>query len=447
MSLNKFLKVDQETNKSYPFNILIYPNITYSKNLEQDSYVVVTHNIIKELNKIRNDLFFTIISPKHIQSLDFHNTKQIYYDYPSYPNTMRIDFRTKELLKQLDWKNNHYDIIFSELPEHSLQLQNLLYNVTNIQPNMIGYTHWTEFPEITDYSKTVMPINFLGLLEMDKCGINTDAQKQLILKNAKTFFNEKIISKLDDILSPMYLGWEVPNYEKKSNSEKVIVFNHRPHKYKSYDWFLRQMDELWNKRKDFKVWVPLSNTNDREYIFNDKFDRFGYFSELSGCYVGVCGKQKYAGWSVSATDGMSVGVPYLFYDDGYYHELAGDAGIYFKTDDEFISNMNKILDSNEFQLEKSKQSVERFENNTWEKNIKQFDSMIDLSINKLKKLSEPTESYMKILNFIKAKGVTNKKEILDYMNWGVRISFTPYRNRLRTEDNITFTENKYIYNN
>ena len=35
------------------------------------------------------------------------------------------------------------------------------------------------------------------------------------------------------------------------------------------------------------------------------------------------------------------------------------------------------------------------------------------------------------------------QEILDYLGWGVRISFSGYRNRLRTEDTIRFTKNRY----
>jgi len=31
------------------------------------------------------------------------------------------------------------------------------------------------------------------------------------------------------------------------------------------------------------------------------------------------------------------------------------------------------------------------------------------------------------------------------MNWGVRISFSTYRNRLRNEQNIVLTKNRYEY--
>ena len=168
-------------------------------------------------------------------------------------------------------------------------------------------------------------------------------QKDLILKNAKKHFNDDVITKLDKILEPQYLGWEIPKYDKQTTDKKIIVFNHRAHTYKNYPWFLKQMDKLWEQRQDFEVWVPLADsTEGREYLTNDRYERDGYFSKLSSCYIGICGKQNYAGWAISATDGMSVGVPYLFLDDGYYHELAGDAGYYFKTDLDFQKSLNHL---------------------------------------------------------------------------------------------------------
>ena len=443
--MNIFQFTDVEDNdKEYKYKILVYPNITFLKDLEKDSYVVVLGNIIRELNKIRDDLFFTIISPSYINSLNFENTEQIIAPQVSYPNSMRMAFPFKEVFSNLKWKENDYDIVYSHLPEHTGNLKNLLYNSTNISPAFIGYTHWTEFKEITNYEYQVgLAYNIVGLLQMSKCGINTQAQKNLVLKNAKEYFNDDVVSKLDKILQPQYLGWEIPKYEKQTTDKNIIVYNHRPHTYKNYPWFLEQMNKLWEQRKDFEVWVPLAESREREYITNEKFDRVGYFSKLSSCLVGVCCRQKYEGWAVSATDGMSVGVPYLFSDDGSYHELADEAGIYYKDEKDFSDKINKVLDDKEFRKEYSDKSTNIFEISVWSEAIHQFNNMINETIDNLPMLKEDTESYKKVVDFIHKKKSVTKKEILDYLGWGVRISFSGYRNRLRNEPTIRFTKNRY----
>ena len=436
--INKFI---ESNDKEYGYNILVYPNITYQKDLEKDSYVVVLCNIIRELNKIRDDIYWTIISPRQIDSLDFDNTEQIILPLPSYPNAMRTHFDFKTIIREIDWKKKHYDIVYTHLPEHALQLKNLLYNNTNINPSFIGYTHWTEFPEITNYEMTMMDVNLLGILEMERCGINTQGQKNLIIKNAKTHFNDDVVNKLDEILKPQYLGWEIPKYDKQSSDKKIIVYNHRPHTYKNWPWVLKQMDKLWEQRQDFELWVPLADTTEREYMTNDKYDRVGYFSKLSSCYVGICAKQKYGGWAISATDGMSVGVPYMFSDDDYYHELAGDSGIYYK-EDVFVDKLNNLLNTPDVRDEWSEKSLDRFEQGKWETAINQFDNMLNETISNLPTIGE-TDSYKRILDFIHKKKSVSKADILDYLNWGVRISFTSYRNRLRNEKTIKFTKDRY----
>lgn len=436
-------------DKEYKYKILVYPNITYQKDLEKDSYIVVIRNIIQNLSVVRDDIFWTLILPTRVQSLMLDNVEQIYYSYPSYPNSMRCHFDFEKLSKLIEWKTCDYDIVYSHLPEHTLQLKNLFYNTTNINPIFIGYTHWTEFPEITNYSETLMDVNLLGLYSMIFCGVNTIGQKNLILKNAKLHFNDAFVKKLDEIIQPQYLGWEIPDYNKTStkNAIKTIAFNHRPHEYKNYPWFLKMMDKLYENRKDFRVWVPLAEIPDREYVYIGNNDsRKEYLTHLSKCWFGVCAKQKYAGWSVSATDGMSVGLPYLFADEPYYHELANTAGIFFKNETDFIDNCNLLLNISQNDYNSiSDRCLTLFKKNTWNCNILQFNIMIDKAIEYFEVLNEETESYKKIVSFIKRNKCVSKKKILEHMNWGVRIKFTPYRNMLRANKNIKFTKYGYEY--
>ena len=212
----------------------------------------------------------------------------------------------------------------------------------------------------------------------------------------------------------------------------------------TYQNFLTEetLMKLWKIRKDFEVWVPLAESKEREYMTIDKYDRKGYFSKLSSCYVGVCAKQKYSGWAISATDGMSVGVPYLFSDDDYYHELANDAGLYYN-DNEFVDKIDNLLDMENLRNEWADKSLKRFEQGKWENAIIPFNNMINDTIKNLPMLKNDTETYKKVVDFIHRKKSVTKSDILNMLNWGVRISFSGYRNRLRNEPTIRFTKNRY----
>lgn len=80
-------------------SLLVYPNITFPRDLEKDSYVVVLRNVIEQLAKVRDDLEWTILSPSRIESLDeLANVEQLPIQLPSYPNTMRTHFNAIALL-------------------------------------------------------------------------------------------------------------------------------------------------------------------------------------------------------------------------------------------------------------------------------------------------------------------------------------------------------------
>ena len=73
--------------------------------------------------------------------------------------------------------------------------------------------------------------------------------------------------------------------------------------------------------------------------------------------MGFSPKQKYGGWSVAMTDGMMNGVPYIMYDDTYYHELNAK-GDFFKNDDEALMLMNTYLDNPDFRNEQAEQALD-----------------------------------------------------------------------------------------
>ena len=442
--MNNFFQ-DADEGKEYPFRCLVYPNITFQKDFTKDSYYIIMSNILKHLSKLREDIHFTILTPEIISGFEHHNVDQVLYYWPTYPNDMRQHFDTRDLKKVTDYKNKDWDFVYTYLPEHTLQLENHFNNLTNCRPVIFGYDAYIEIPKTTGYESSLLRHHYAGLMSMNSCGVNSQAVKDTIIEHAPSCLPDKDVEILKDKIEPLPRGWDnVEGPRKKAQTEpKIIVWNHRANSYKSYPWFLQQMDKLWEQRKDFTVWVPLADSVDREYIYNKKFDRQGYFTELSKCWVGACGQSHHTGWANSASDGMAVGVPYIFYDADYYSQYAEDAGIYFKKDDEFIKEMNKILDDEEHRKLYSKKSEDLGKLNSWEEIVKQYNSHFVKAEEKLKMVKEDTEGYKKVFDYIHKRGSVTKKELLEYVNWGRGIPFNIYRNRLREEPTIKLT--KYGY--
>jgi hypothetical protein len=77
--------------------------------------------------------------------------------------------------------------------------------------------------------------------------------------------------------------------------------------------------------------------------------------------------------------------------------------------------------------------------------IKPINEMFQNTFDNLTVMSERTETMDKIVNYIKQNKSVSKKDIMEYLGWGVRIPWSPYRNMLRKEKGIYFTKNRYEY--
>ena len=434
--------LDQIKREVKTVRVLVYPNITFQEDLEKDSYIQVIKNQIKLLNEIRDDLWFYLILPCHVPSLDFDNVTQYYTDFETYPQTMRSHFRVDVIRKMLN-NDLDFDLVMSHLPEHTHALVNTLYNVTHHMPPVFGYCHWFDLKEVVAWPKDSFLQNITGLLEYDRCYLNTQHQKNMVLNQAKETFNDDTIKKLDSILTIQHLGVNIEDIVSEINEtpEKIIVFNHRPDTYKHFKEFIAVCDELWKLRQDFKVWVPLLDKPNREYVITDKGDKQWYYKELQKCYMGFSPKQKYGGWSVAMTDGMMNGVPYIMFDDTYYHELNAK-GDFFKNDHEALMLMNNYLDDPQFRNEQAEQAIDCIrENLIYKDKIVEMNKYMNDLLSRQKVMGD-SDKLKEIIEFIK-KGPATKRELMDYLGWGRGIKWSPYRRALMKHPNIYDVMDEY----
>lgn len=427
--------LDQKKYEVKTVRVLVYPNITFQKELERDSYIQVIKNQIKLLNEIRDDLWFYMILPEPVPSLQFDNVTQWYTEFETYPPTMRSNFRV-DIIRNMLHNGLDFDLVMSHLPEHTHALVNTLYNVTHHVPPVFGYCHWFDVREVVAWPKDSFLQNIIGLLEYDRCYLNTQHQKDLVLNQAKETFNDTTIERLNNILTVQHLGVNREDIVEDINErpEKTIVFNHRPDTYKHFKEFIAVIDKLWEIRQNFKVWIPLLETPNRDYVVTTKGNKQWYYNELKKCYIGFSPKQKYGGWSVATTDGMMNGVPYIMYNDTYYKELHSQ-GDFFDNDDDAFMMLNTYLDDLQYRNEEAKKSLACIKSSLiYKDQILSMNDYINDLLSKQKVMGD-SDKLKEIIDFIK-KGPATKKEIMEFVGWGRGIKWTPYRRALMNHPNI-----------
>jgi hypothetical protein len=179
---------------------------------------------------------------------------------------------------------------------------------------------------------------------MKVCGVNSQWVKGLVLKRAAEEFQPHIIEKLDKIIQPWYLGTD-EYVEPKEYKKKTIVFNHRNNGYTGGEWFFQTMDELWNERQDFEVWTTLKTEAKPYTKYIGHADRDVYMNQLAQAHFGVGCFETYSAWSMSTTDGLSRGVPYLLPNKLCYPEMVGkDYPLLYNDRKEFKEMVNMLLD-------------------------------------------------------------------------------------------------------
>jgi glycosyltransferase involved in cell wall biosynthesis len=344
--------------------VLVIPNITNSSNIEKDSFIDVIHNHIKALEKYGEYFWHILIPTDNVtKKLNLPNVKQHQIDIPGDMMNQRA-FPSDKLIKLLT--EIDYDVIYSHLPDWPQ-----IGRYAKWETKIIGYSHWFEGSKYlpcngidrrNGKAKWLwLPIELLGISQMETCYLNTQDQKNRVLDEAREVFNEDFVQQLDKILTVWNLGVDESNIiQTPSNTKrKIIVFNHRAAAYKGYPKFLELMREYRKRRDDFAVWIPqLVGKSPESWINNTKLPKHEYYHKLRDCMVGIQMRQSNYGWSVSGTDCMMNGTPMVWQDSDCYREIDPN-GIFWKTKKEFFEILDKIFDDESYRLELELKALDR----------------------------------------------------------------------------------------
>ncbi len=340
--------------------VLVIPNITNASNIEKDSFVDVLYNHIKALDKV-GEYFWNVILPKPVSKLNLDNVKQHIAPFSGDMMNQRA-FPPLDLIRIM--RDTEYDVIYSHLPDW---VQTGRYK-NSIDTKVVGYCHWWEMKSCNGIDRRPgkakwmwLPIELLGISQMETCYLNTQDQKNRVLEEAKEMFNDEFVNKLDSILKVWNLGVEKSKIidTPSKDKQKIIVFNHRAAGYKGYPKFLELMREYRTHRDDFTVWVPqLNGQSPESWIDNTKVPKHEYYQRLQNCTVGIQMRQSNYGWSVSGTDCMMNGTPMVWQESDCYREIDPN-GLFWSKKVDFFKILDKILDDDTYRNQLDLEAIQR----------------------------------------------------------------------------------------
>ena len=437
--------------------ILIYPFINNLNNPEKDNYLCFLRKLILSLELSRLDIFWYFIIPqvsndklfvtkkikrmfrlKNVKKLSLLANKNYHID-------LGVNFSE---MKKISWRDYSIDVVITNLPEQNIYLKKYFSQFTNINPVFISFFNWHDSQVNFNESDTEI-LNITSCLMIDRCFVNTLTQKDVIIEKTVKRYNVNTVRKINErvkVFSYPCFPIESENYSNFDSSPlRIIVFNHKPENEKSFPLFCASIEELWMKRKDFRVWVP--NYQKRRIPFEWMITDIphntvkDYHYGLKRCYIGVAPRQVKANWNISTLDGLLCGLPYILYDSDYYKHLNPNADRY-KNRRQLNKHLEFYLDNIDYRNKKAKEALSFVHDNFLFSCVVKEISKDIVKLYGSQKILISSKS-REISELIKKEKRISQREILRRLGWDAKTKFNQYRNYLLSDKNIKEEKNNW----
>jgi glycosyltransferase involved in cell wall biosynthesis len=376
--------------------ILNYLNISNPSNLRSDSGFIFQELLMKKILELRpNWEFYFICSKKtpkirdrRIRNITLNNNKDAY--------SSRFSFNWEEFKKKL--KKIKLDAALINQSELSSNFFIFFNNVFNKEIPIVSYYHYLNLSVKNSKRPIFYDLNcgecgkIIFMKQIEAASISrmnlicSNFGKSLLLKNARkiTAFD---LSPFLNINPPISLEEvdKVKVNNKKPNELKTLIYNHRLYRHYGTGLILKWLEELYEKRKDFRV-IFTDPTHKRSKIRNSYnpevehykkiikkssfgklkyfFSRHEYYKEIKDSYGGIAHLNKSTLWSMSMIDIMACSKPVIAPNIAAFPEILTrkNRDLLFKNKYEFFEKINKILDNEKYRYTKGEQCREIAEN-------------------------------------------------------------------------------------
>ena len=430
--------------------VLIYPSITNLQHPSKDTYLRFLRKMIFSMSLIRDDIFWYCLIPRYNDGYD--DKTRLIKKMLRLPNTKHIDIISStsitnksnlnyQELKKVKWQDYAIDIVFLNFPELTTHLKTYFMDCSNFNPSFFGFTHFYDYPNLMQ-NQGLFRMNMVGFLDMDVCYMNSQSEKDQLIEQGGKIFNINIIRKLNTtikVFSTPVLPMKTEDTTVFDHDPlRIIVFNHEPDRENSFPLFCASIEELWMKRKDFRVWVPFYKKRrvPFEWMITDipKETKKEYYYGLGRCCVGVSPKQKGGNWTISTADGLLSGLPYIVYDDKDYKKLNPGVDVY-KNRRQLNKLISFYLDNSEYRNKKVKEGLSYVHDNfMFEEITRDISTQIDFQYQSQQKIISATAR--QVAAFIKSEKSITHRRLLKKMGWDASVKFSGYRRYILDDKQI-----------
>jgi len=417
--------------------ILLYEGAVSTQKLNACSSMILFKNFINYSNKKQNWQyhFFYPKDSKHQHTIPFPelNKPNIHnYSHQAPGSWYRWHFNANAIKDHVNMFDNDFDCIFTNDVETAPHFNELFNRRWHFDIPILAYWDWVELPENGGNLDNFV-VQLASVLTTTKTGVNSQWQKDIIMRYAKRYFSPDTIEKLEEKIQPLYIGIETEEINKyqpfgNQDNDFKIIWNHRISPQTGFNKFISKIDKLYKKYNNIKVIVtnPINKgtVKKKPYIIELRdLDRAKYFSIIKDCQLGVGYFQNYSAWSMSITDVIGCNIPVLVPNDFAFREMLEWNYPYLFTND-FEKKLISIIENypKEYFMKKY------IDKHDWNNRIDDWISFVETSFNTDEK---STSNNKNVLDIVKKHKTLPKRELVqNIMKFGYIIKWTPFRNYL-----------------
>jgi len=294
-------------------NPLVVDKIAKTFHYWKDSGFIFTKHLIKSLPK--NYRFYWVI-PDKLNGKDVEwfleankNVELIYYPYSTSIHQNRYEFYGNALKKAFPYTTD-IDLIINNQPEVSANLKVWAQNQRRDDPLIFSFYHWIDCAESRQFAEGLGGYStrqYDGAMASDKIFFHTnhaiDMFKGQMEKEFKILPDE---SKYAFFYPPSTKFGEKPF--DLGTDKKIILFNHRLNKTTNWKMVIDVLDDIYEKRQDFVLWITDDSKIQSKGILNKPYikvqqvpsENYGYL--MKNAHFGICNHKGYSTWNMALID-------------------------------------------------------------------------------------------------------------------------------------------------